>query len=394
MNDDKSSNDFISTGNPDDSIDAKKTADANTESTAEKEEALNIETLRTKYRILNNTIDNLFEHLKKSIIGQDECVKKLLFVAYNNQFLNMVEDISGIQIKRLNALAIGPSGVGKTMTISKISELFNVPYVKVDATSLTSAAYAGLDVDSIYLALIKAAGGDIRAAEHGIIFLDEIDKKVSTNPQNTAGRDVNGTAVQEELLKILQPSIIYLGKDYQPFDTHGVTVFLGGHFKDLEKIRQKRLDGESTIGFKSTPLKNEDDLATNSDKFSKEYIPEDLIKFGFIPEFVGRIHIYAEFEKLSLFDLIEVIHSDDSILSQYMQIFDIKGTHLYIDEMNFFNIACEVLDSPTGARDLEKKIIDLIYPALYQTLQSFNSGICEIDENKKYFGVFDKPSKD
>ena len=373
---------------PGDSIDAKNTAGENATYTTNNNPVENMDTIRKKYRILNHTIDSLYNYLKKSIIGQDECIKKLLFVVYNNHFLNMVEEVSGLRIKRLNALAIGPSGVGKTMTISKISELFGVPYVKIDATSLTSAAYSGLDVDSIYLALIKAAGGDIKAAEHGIIFLDEIDKKVSTNPENSVGRDVNGTAVQEELLKLLQPSVVYLGKDYQPFDTHGITVLLGGHFKDLEKIRTKRLEGDSVIGFKSTPNTSADELTFNSDKISTEYIPDDLIKFGFIPEFVGRILVYAEFKKLSLFDLLEVIHSDDSILTQYMQIFDIKGTHLYIDEINFFNIACEVLNNSTGARDLEKKIIDLIYPALYQTLQNPFPGLCDIDENKKYYGVF------
>jgi len=373
---------------PNDSIDAKNTSGESAPSASNQESVENIDLIRKKYHILNYTIDSLYNHLKKSIIGQDECIKKLLFVTYNNHFLNMVEEVSGVRIKRLNALAIGPSGVGKTMTISKISELFGVPYVKVDATSLTSAGYAGLDVDSIYLALIKAAGGDIAEAEHGIIFLDEIDKKVSTSPENSVGRDVNGTAVQEELLKLLQPSIVYLGKDYQPFDTHGITILLGGHFKDLEKIRAKRLEGDSVIGFKSTSTLSDDKPDFNSAKTSIEYIPEDLIKFGFLPEFVGRILVYAEFKNLSLFDLLEIIHSDDSILTQYMQIFDIKGTHLYIDEINFFNIACEVMNSSTGARDLEKKIIDLIYPALYQTLQNPSPGLCDINENREYYGVF------
>lgn len=202
-----------------------------------------IDLLQVRYFRLNFPMDFLLNKLEQSVIGQRDSVKDILFAIYNNQYLNMLEDISAIhiQVKRINVLAIGPSGVGKTKAISKIAELFNLPYVKFNATQLTASGYVGSDVNTILLSLLEAANGDIEAAQRGIIFIDEIDKKVSTEANNTSGKDINGTAVQEELLKLLEPSVVYLGPKNIPFDTHSLTIIAGGRFKGLNEIRDEKI---------------------------------------------------------------------------------------------------------------------------------------------------------
>jgi len=346
----------------------------------------NMELIKKRYNALNYTIDDLFEQIKKSIIGQDEAVKKLLFMVYNNQYLNMLEDLSDIDIKRIHGIAIGPSGVGKTASISKIAKLFDVPYVKYNATQLTSAGYVGNDVDSIITSLIKAAGDNIEEAQRGIIFIDEIDKKVASDPSaNTSKRDINGTAVQEELLKLLEPSVIYVGKtnDLKAFDTHKLTIILGGRFKGLEKIRSDRLNGKKTIGFGNNKSNN------SGESKIVDFIPDDLIKFGFIDEFVGRITTYSEFKKLSADTIEDIIYAKDSIFMQYLGVFDSRGVTIEIDPINFRKIAEKIAGSDTGARDLERLIIEFLRPALYDTEQNYCSGICTYDYNGNYYSIFE-----
>ena len=263
----------------------------------------------------------------------------------------------------------------------KIAKLFNVPFVKVNATSLTVSGYVGGEVDAILLHLIKAAGGDVELAQRGIVFIDEFDKKRSSDTNNSAGRDINGTSVQEELLKIFEPSIVYVGKDNIPFDTHYLTVIAGGRFKGLEEIRETRLNGPKNIGFKTTS-------SSENENISSEYISQDLIDFGFIDELVGRIYVIAEFNSLGFNEILDMIYAKDSILQQYLNVFASKDVDLIIDPIHFTNMAEELAYSNTGARDLEKKIIELIFPALYYTEQNIGPGICEIDANKNFSCIF------
>lgn len=355
-----------------------------------------LEVLRKRYEPLNYTIDMYYKKLKESIIGQDKAIKELLFICYHNQFLNMLEDTCGIKIKHAVGIAIGPSGVGKTASIQKIASFFKVPWIKYNATQLTSAGWVGNDADSIILSLLKEAGDDIELAQRGIIFIDEIDKKVSTEPHGTSGRDVNGTAVQEELLKIMESSVVYIGKDNKPFDTHNLTIILGGRFKGLEEIRKKRLRGKTEIGFgdgpKSIKDKFEDmDIEDNPffDRTSEDYIDDDLIEFGFIDEFVGRCMPPSEFKKLSVEVIEDIIYSKDSTLQQLLHVFNSRGVDLIIDPMALTKIAEAVANSDTGARKLEGKIFKLLMPALYDVEQNYCPGICEIDENGNYTSVFE-----
>lgn len=356
-----------------------------------KKEDPHIKEIQERYSILNRKLDDLLTELEETIIGQHESVKKLLFLVYHNQFLNMLEDLDGEELLHLTGLAIGPSGSGKTTTISKIASLFNVPFIKINATSLTSAGYSGTDVDSILLNLLKSAGGDIDLAERGIVFIDEIDKKMSSEPNNTAGRDINGTAVQEELLKIFEPSIVYIGKDNKPFDTHRLTVIGGGYFNGLNEIREKRLHGPKTLGFSSNDKSSfEDKNAENVKTFNylSAYSPEDLIEYGFISELVGRILVIAEFKRLSVEDALDIIYSKNSLLQQYLKIFNARSVDLVIDPILLTEIAEDVAHSSTCVRDLNRRIFELLYPALYATEQTYTDGICELDSNGNFVCAF------
>ena len=193
--------------------------------------------------------DEYFSNIvKKFIIGQDEAVEKLVYIVYHNIHENMMADLKGISSQRYSAIVIGPSGCGKTASLTKIAELFNVPFVKYNATPITSSGYVGKNVEDMLKHLITAAKGDIEIAQRGILYIDEIDKKVSTKANNSSGRDVNGTSVQEELLKFLEPSIVDLG-DGITFDTSYLTVLMSGRFIGIDKIREKRLKGEAKFGF-------------------------------------------------------------------------------------------------------------------------------------------------
>ncbi len=379
---------------------AKKTAPSTNVTPLFSANDAEIKKLRERYKALNATIDSWFEYLRQFIIGQDRALKQLLFIAYNNQYLNMLEDTTGIRVKRLTAVAVGPSGVGKTASIQRIAQIFNVPFVKYNATQLTSAGWVGNDVDSIITSLISAAGGNIERAERGIIFIDEIDKKVScTTNGNSSGRDINGTAVQEELLKILEPSIIYVGRDGTPFDTHMLTVICGGRFIDIDKIREARLKGKPQLGFHapSTLPPHKTDLDHDEDedgllideRTREDYIPEDLISFGFIDEFVGRLTLIAEYKKLTPAVVQDIIFAEGSIYNQYLQVFASKGVDGYIDERVWANIALEIANSDTGARDLERKVIEVLMPALYDTEQHYGRGLFLIDRFRQYESLFE-----
>ena len=246
------------------------------------------------------------------------------------------------------------------------------------------------------LALINAAGGKIEEAQRGIIFIDEIDKKVSVESHSSSGKDINGTAVQEELLKIIEPSVVYIGKESKPFDTHGLTIICGGRFKGLDKIRDKRLGKSNLIGFNNNDSQensyDEDENFSSHTNF--DYTDDDLIKYGFIDEFVGRFLPPIEFKKLTVDTLIQIIYSRDSTFQQLINVFNSRGVDLIVDDGLLMDIAEECAQSDTGARKLEGKIFSLLRKALYDTEQNFCSGIIEIDRYGNYTAIFKKRNSD
>lgn len=341
--------------------------------------------LQARYNILNYPLDFLLQRLKETIIGQDECVKSILYAVYQNQYLNLLEDLGYLEMpaRHLNVLAVGPSGVGKTKTVSSIAKLFHIPYVKFNATQLTATGMVGKDVEDILLALLEAANDDREAAQRGIIFIDEIDKKQNAKTiTNTSGRDFGGLSVQEELLQLLESSVYYVGKDRLPFYTDRLTIVASGRFKGLEEIRKKRVVGTLKMGFQGSKDSDQEPVLG-------PYEPEDFIEFGFLDEFIGRFLVITEFKMLTLNDFVNIIYAKGSILQEYMAIFNACNVDVYIDPILFSNIAEEAMNSPTAVRAVERKVFHLIQPLLYQTLQHHISGICEIDANGNYSWIFD-----
>ena len=365
--------------------------------------------LKKRYEILNRTQDSIFETAKQYVKGQDKGLRLLIAIIYNNHYLNMLEDTIGYNIKHMSGLIVGPSGSGKSYTLEVLAKIFGIPYTRIILTNVTSAGYVGGDVDNIILTHIKNSGGDIEKAKRGIIFLDEVCKKVITRPENSSGRDINGRSVQEELLKILEPGEINVGKDNLKFDTHMLTVICGGTFvgidKSLAEIRKERLEGKRSIGFgdnDSKHSKDEDDEdfkddyldKAMSDDLSPEYTKKDLIKFGFIDEFAGRFTFITEFYKLTASVAEEVLFAKNSILQQYLNVFYSRGVDLIVDPIVFHQIAMSIAGSDTGARDIESKVLSVLLPAIRDTEQNYCPGICEINSNLEYSSLFQQRQSD
>ena len=308
--------------------------------------------------------------LDEYVIGQ-ESAKVILSAAVYNHY-KRVKLKSPIDIQKANILMIGPSGSGKTYIIQKLSQIINVPMVVVDATSFTEAGYVGEDVESILKKLYLAADRDIEKTEMGIVYIDEIDKILAK--ASTGQKDVNGTGVQQALLKIIESSIVTvplkdgsLGMDASEIqiDTKNILFICGGAFVDLDKVIDERIkssSGKKTIGF-ATNTENAEEVNT-----SREATAEDVIKYGFIPELVGRLPIIVELEKLDKDALKKVfMNPKDAIFKQYKYMFKKDGIDLDISDDAIDFIVDSATKKATGARGLrnvsEKYIYQLIYDA-------------------------------
>lgn len=314
------------------------------------------------------------EFLDQYVIGQDKTKKVLSVAVYNHYKRIDHEDVSGdVELQKSNILMVGPTGSGKTFLVQNLARILNVPFAVADATSLTEAGYVGEDVETILLKLIQAADNDIEAAERGIIYIDEIDKiaRKSENPSIT--RDVSGEGVQQALLKVIEgtnASVPPQGGRKHPhqeclhIDTTNILFICGGAFDGVEKIISDRI-GKKGLGF-GAQIESKKDV--NLTELLNQMIPQDLLKFGLIPEFVGRLPVFTTLDQLDKATLIKILTEPKNALTkQYQMLFGFDNVELEFTSEAIEAIADKAIERNTGARGLRSIIEESMSDIMFET---------------------------